>query len=340
MEETLRAPKKTFPFKTVKTVKTVKTIIFKVVLGIILIGIVVSLYLLLTRKHDTVVAPIPDYPRASDNFLLFEANFTGTNYIWFDLNLPACLGSSNCTWQTTPMKAAYYLTADGPPPFTEWEFMRDNVVKLEEGHSFKIAMLRDSNGDPAWFTNGAAVGTGVFITNYRPTAAPASERIEYNFNFASNGGVLYYDLSCVDSINLDVSMTYESSSSNCSLGACPEEFTSNDGRCLAPKWNKDGTPNNDQPLYGCPYGDSQPNKVCECRQFWLTDPKAIRWKTYINGNGNPNWPCSAYAWAYDELVIQPGDSNCSNAMHNPAGILRAPQFVKGGVLKIKINSVN
>lgn len=277
-------------------------------------------------------------------------------YIVFDPTKVPCHGPAGCSWRTSPMRYLVYpSTTPGPGfsghPYGEYQAVSEkssqlpgNVFQLRNGDTLSFALINGNGGYPEWQGNGDSSGAGFYVSK-SPMEPPAGAGTRFEFNWNATGNKLFFNISDVDGATTNLTAKYSvpdnaefpAVSTKCVLGACPAEFISADRRCLPPKWQHDGITPSTNPLYGCPADSNE----CECRKFWTTDPKALRWRDYVNGKGNASSECQSYAWAYDEKIVKPNATTCTAAtmIDNPVVPLRATDLSKNGVLSVVVTGV-
>lgn len=243
--------------------------IFMIVLKVVLIAaLFFFIWLFARRPRQSHVTP-SDYPSNRDAFIVFQADYKGVGYLIFNEQAP-CMGSDNCTWQTTPMQVAYYKTIEGQPTYARWTLPASNTQVLEGGYSFKMAILRDENGNPQWSNGGVGISLGVSLTRSLKSNEPMQKLL---IDIPSDRDMSSFRISCADAAGFNVKIGLDDNQFNCNFDQCPKQFISTNGNCLAPKWS-----NGSQTLYDCDSDDEN------CKKFWNTDSTAVKWKKYVTGS--------------------------------------------------------
>lgn len=171
-------------------------------------------------------------------------------------------------------------------------------------------------------------------------------RAEWNWN--GGGDNIWFNLSGVDGVNANMTMSYTSCPSistacNVQAKACPVQLSQigSGSTCASAKslahchdcGSIPGSSHTACELAGCGYSDA--SEVCECRRWWNENPCALNWCNYLRNND-----CDMYCWAYDELVLKDSTAtDCLNTQPNPKDPLRTCKKTADGDLIISITSV-
>ena len=285
--------------------------------------------------------PSPPPPSSAEGCLIFRNDSDEAIVVWLDQLCPPCASPKNCTWEATD--ATFWLQgANGvrsPSASTS-----NQVLKPKE--EWQIQLPVNGAGMPVWCCSTGPIpcpGTGAWFTKVE-SVMPGPQnvlRVEYNWNDPQ----IWYNLSGVDGVNANVSLRYtdcdQETHCNIDIDNCPYASTPAgkgltcgaakvEGNCKSCS-GLDGFSACD--LAGC--GTSDSSKMCACRRWWRDDPCALKWSEYIR-----NGDCDIYAWAYDELVLDPGVSDCTKHLKpNPVQPLRVCRKTKTGSLVVHITKV-
>ncbi len=170
-------------------------------------------------------------------------------------------------------------------------------------------------------------------------------RFEYNIN----GGVLWFNGSSVDGVNINHRFEYTGCPNsfkqcNIDLDTCYNSIVQ-DGVKTCPSAKQWANINEcggmfdmtAKQLAGCGYGDAA-NKE-KCHKWWSTNACAQKWLNWLQKNKTGE--CPQYGWAYDEMRYKPGDIFDINGNPSPnkdiTPLLRCD--INGGSLNISIDRV-
>jgi hypothetical protein len=234
---------------------------------------------------------------------------------------------------------------------------RTRKQNLAPGEIWQITPPADAKG-PYWcFDQGGkriCAGVGAYFTRAGQDM-PVTDgvmRLEYNVN----NNQLWYNLSAVDGINANLTMTYtgegcQDRTRACltDLLACPHNAVFAGGVRSCPalkKWptsvaeacaqqGGDLHGHSVTEMAGCGWTDAANKEMCH--RWYGQNACALGWLRYLQeGKGTE---CAAYGWAYDEKKWRPGDSFDKG---NPPDNNVKPLVVcalNGGCLNVTIWSV-
>jgi len=271
--------------------------------------------------------------------VIFQNETDEALIVWLDLEKPPCIPDTSCTWTTCP---ALFYVGKGDV-ITQVSAASHQLLQPGQAWYIKLPLY---DGLPAW----GNTGSGAWVTKPGATmAAPGPVlRAEYNYYDKETKGV-WYNLSGVEGVNSNMTMHYSgcpsepSTSCNVKASDCPYAAVQIDGggtSCASLKNPRDcGTctgaaGHSACDLAGCGYSDDK--TTCICRQWWRDNQCAQAWCQYLHND------CNIYCWAYDELIIAPGDwgETCKNhATNNPRNPLRRCANTTDGNLIVAITAV-
>lgn len=173
----------------------------------------------------------------------------------------------------------------------------------------------------------------------------------FEFYFDVDQKQVYYNLSAVDGINSSLILNYDNTACNNPTSSCVVDLSSCpfpvNPKEIPPEWNYHTCPS---PIHvdidktgcdpatdcaGCG-GNTNATTQCLCRRWWATNKDALAWKSFLS-------KCDVYAWAYDELVLDNPNCDCSTGLcstsPNPVNPLRKCPITPDGSLRVKVVDV-
>ena len=322
-------------------------------LGIVLLLLLVGLAVGLTRGGGADRDPgstsigLP----ATEHFDIRYTNSTKTPItIWFEGSQPPCslLYAKSCnTWSETPseyrakwlalaktfqlsgtrFRVATYAS-DGKSVYTV-DAPVLNSVDLDPGQVLIITTPMSATGQPEWRfanVNGSLDASPIGVKSWttpKGVQMPASQRValfEYNLN---TDGKTYWDLSAVDGVNIQATMSVGNDTSKISTDIHNCMFKNNayktcenlkfqDAKTFnatnvfeansiyCPYWIAANKPSNKE-LAEAANGD--PTLKAAYHIYWKHDPQAQEYIKWLQRDNKGNITTNAYCWAYDEMTL-------------------------------------
>jgi len=292
---------------------------------------------------DSAVTSVADSAKtpSDEGCLIFRNDADEAIIVWLNTFRPPCASQrEGCTWARND--AVFWLQGADAVRRPSAATSNQELQPKEEWH---IELPKDADGFPVWCCS-KCTGTGAWFTKVGSVMPGPQDvlRVEYNWN--GDGHQIWYNLSGVDGVNANVSLRYtgcdQETHCNIDVAKCPYALTpaGKGVTCGAAKVESncescsglDGFSACD--LAGC--GTSKDSTVCACRRWWRDNPCALKWSDYIRSGD-----CDIYAWAYDELVLEPGGADCSggNVKPNPVNPLRVCGKTKTGNLVVSVKKL-